>query len=68
MAQIQFELDTRHKKLNKLSNIIARIKEEHGPAIVRDDYMRVRVYGKRLWRLEDVRDAWIKEYTKSRGL
>jgi hypothetical protein len=59
---------TRHKRLNKLDNIIARIKAEHGPAIGRDDLNRVRVYGKRLWRLEDVREELYKEYIKSRGL
>lgn len=68
MQCIRFDMATRHKRLNKLDNIIARIKAEHGTAHVREDCTRVQVYGKRLWRLEDVREELYKEYIKSRGL
>jgi len=65
---LHFELATRDKMLNKIEQLIAQIKREYGHAHMKEDSARIRIYGRRLWRLEDLRNQWRKAYINSRGL
>jgi hypothetical protein len=74
MAQIQFEFSTRDTQLTRIERKLAEIKLEHGREHSANNESRYISLGRELFKLERQKeyikmyDAWLKAYTKSRGL
>lgn len=67
-VQIQFEFATRDTKLTRIEQLIAKVKREYGHAQMKEDTARIKVFGRRLWKLQDLKKKWSKAYIESRGL